>query len=153
MCKTNQSILLASICAGAVVLASAGCSSFRNTFARSHDERSAGRVVDDKKITKEVKTALSKEPVYKFDDVDVKTFAGNVELSGFVNTDDQKRRAEEIAKSEPGVTQVINGIALKPEMPTPTGRTGSAEQPRIYAAPNTAPGSSSTNNQARPNNP
>jgi osmotically-inducible protein OsmY len=153
MLKTNQSVLLAGVYVGIALVAATGCSSFRDTFARSKDERSTGRVVDDKKITKEVKTALNKEPVYKFNDVDVKTFAGTVELAGFVNTDDQKRRAEEIAKSQPGVTQVINGIALKPEAPAPTGRTGAAEQPRIYAAPPGTSGSTSTNNQVNPKNP
>jgi hyperosmotically inducible protein len=150
MQKINQSFLLASLCAGALLLGSAGCSS--NPFARSNDERSTGRVADDKKISKDVKTALKKEPVYKFESVDVQTFAGEVQLSGFVNTDEQKRRAEEIARSQPGVARVINGIALKPEMPQPTGRTGGAEQPHIYAEPNSVP-NSSTNNSANPRNP
>jgi len=145
MRKINPSFILASLCAGALLLGSAGCSS--NPFSKSSDERSAGRVSDDKKITKDVKTALKNEPVYKFDTVDVQTFAGQVQLSGFVNTEEQRRRAEEIAKSQPGVAGVSNAIALKPEI-QPTGRTGAGEQPHIYAEPN-----NSTNNSANPKNP
>lgn len=77
-------------------------------------ERTAGRTIDDKSIESDVKHHLAKEPVYKFHDVDVKAFNGVVQLSGFVNSDDQKRRAEEIAKQIPGVQQVVNAITLKP---------------------------------------
>src|SRR5262245_40516754 len=94
-----------------------GCSTYSG-------DRTEGRVVDDNKITKEVQNKLQSEPVYKFTDVDVKTFAGVVQLSGFVNSNDQKQRAAELAQSVPGVTQVMNSIALKPQpAPTPTGRT------------------------------
>jgi hypothetical protein len=151
MRKINPSFLLASLCAGALLLGSAGCSS--NPFSKTNDERSAGRVVDDKKITKEVKSALKNEPVFKFESVDVQTFAGEVQLSGFVNTEDQKHRAEEIARSQQGVARVINGIALKPEM-QPTGRTDNTkpagEPARIYAEPNSNP---ATNSPANPRNP
>src|SRR5882757_1281850 len=128
MQKINPSFVLAGFCAGALLLGSAGCSS--NPFTKSSDERSAGRVADDKKITKDVKTALKKEPVYKFDSVDVQTFAGEVQLSGFVNTEEQKRRAEEIAKSQPGVARVNNAIGLKSGTVQPTG---AGEQSHIYA--------------------
>lgn len=89
-----------------------GCA-MMNRSSQSH-ERTAGRTLDDKTITANVKDDLSREPVYKFDDIDVKTFNGVVQLSGFVNTEDQKRRAAEIAQHTPGVAQVVNSIALKP---------------------------------------
>jgi osmotically-inducible protein OsmY len=96
-----------------------GCQSW---FHRGTSERSEGRVVDDKRITHQVQAELKTEPVYKFDDVDVKTFDGVVQLSGFVNTEEQKRRAAELAQHIPGVAQVVNNITLKPQAPTPTGR-------------------------------
>lgn len=82
-----------------------------------HDtsDRTAGRVLDDKTITENVRTGLDQEPVYKFTDVDVRTFDGVVQLSGFVNSDDQKRRAGDIAQSVQGVAEVHNNISLKPE--------------------------------------
>jgi hyperosmotically inducible protein len=78
-------------------------------------------MVDDSRITADVQKDLKFEPVYKFSDVDVKTFNGVVQLSGFVTTDEQKRRAGEIAQQAPGVSQVVNSITLKPQI-TPTGR-------------------------------
>ena len=106
-----------------------GCSTYSG-------DRTEGRVVDDNKITKEVQNKLQSEPVYKFTDVDVKTFAGVVQLSGFVNSNDQKQRAAELAQSVPGVTQVMNSIALKPQpAPTPTGRTNVVQQIPSETAP------------------
>lgn len=102
------------------ILALTGC----EMFNRGSSDRTAGRELDDKTITENVKRDLNTEPVYKFTDVDVRTFDGVVQLSGFVNTDAQKHRAGEIAQQVPGVTQVDNNIALKPENQNmaPTGR-------------------------------
>ncbi len=114
-------------------------------------DRTAGRMVDDNRITSRVKSELNREPTYKFNDVDVKTFAGVVQLSGFVNSDEQKQRAGQIAQSTPGVTQVINSITLKPQQtPTPTGRStnGQLEQNQI-SAPTTNPSTTSTNLNTR----
>ena len=99
-----------------------GCSNM-GTSKSSHDERSEGRVVDDKNITKAVESKLKAEPVYKFESVDVKTFGGVVQLSGFVNNADQSQRAEQIARGVSGATQVINGLAIKPAgIPSATGK-------------------------------
>jgi osmotically-inducible protein OsmY len=97
-----------------------GCSTWSGH--RVEGERTAGRVVDDSRITADVQKELRAEPVYKFNDIDVKTFNGTVQLSGFVNTEDQKRKAAELAQHVPGVAQVVNSIALKTMAPTPTGR-------------------------------
>ena len=111
--------------AAAAMLTFAGCET------SSHDERSDGRQLDDKKITEHVEKELKEEPVYKFDSVQAKTFGGIVQLSGFVNTEDQKKRAGEVAQRVPGVRQVENSIALKPEPMAPTGSTNGL--PRIYS--------------------
>ena len=99
----------------------------------SKDERSDGRLLDDRHITADVKKSLKREPAYKFDDVNVDTFAGVVQLSGFVNNDAQRSRAEEIARNTPGTKAVSNGLALKPTNLEPTGRTNVNQ--RIYAEP------------------
>jgi len=80
-----------------------------------HGDRTMGRALDDKTITSTVKHDLNREPVYKFGDVDVKTFDGVVQLSGFVDTNEQKQRAGDIAQRAEGVTQVVNNITLKPQ--------------------------------------
>ena len=108
----------------AAMLALTGCEMMHH----NSDDRSAGRALDDKTITENVKKDLNQEPVYKFSDVDVKTFGGVVQLSGFVDTDEQKRRAGEIAQHVEGVSQVVNNITLKPTAQqqnnnlAPTGR-------------------------------
>jgi hyperosmotically inducible protein len=94
----------------------------------SSGDRTAGRALDDKHITMNVEEKLREEPVYKFSDVDVKTFAGVVQLSGFVSSDEQKRRAGELAQRVEGVSRVVNNITLKPNM-APTGRTNDLNQP------------------------
>lgn len=103
------------------MLALTGCEMMNH----GSSDRTAGRQLDDRTITSNVKQNLDNEPVYKFTDVDVKTFDGVVQLSGFVNTDDQKHRAGQIAEQVPGVTQVANNITLKPanQNIAPTGRT------------------------------
>jgi osmotically-inducible protein OsmY len=88
-------------------------------------DRTAGRALDDKTITATVQHDLNREPVYKFDGIDVKTYDGVVQLSGFVDTQEQKQRAGDIAKQSEGVTQVVNNITLKPNGNLqPTGRPG-----------------------------
>ena len=98
------------------------------------DERSEGRTKDDKEITEKVRKSLDEEPVFKFGNVDVKTYGGDVQLSGFVNTDEQKDRAGQIAAQTPGVTKVYNSLELKPFAPVPTGYTN-PPQNTIYSAP------------------
>jgi len=108
---------------GALAVAVAGLTGCESWGTRGSSERTAGRMVDDHRITQSVQSELKNEPVFKFNDVDVKTFDGVVQLSGFVNSDEQKRRAGELAQRVPGVTQVVNNITLKPfAPPTPTGR-------------------------------
>ena len=101
---------IAVIGAGVAVTGLTGCAN----WDQKRSERTTGRMVDDHHVTASVKHDLAAEPVFKFGDVDVKTFDGAVQLSGFVTSEEQKRRAGEIAQRVPGVTQVMNNISLKP---------------------------------------
>ncbi|HEY0548032.1 MAG TPA: BON domain-containing protein [Verrucomicrobiae bacterium] len=80
---------------------------------RDSHKRSTGRYIDDKMLVGKVKGALGDSAVYKFPDVNVNTYNGTVQLTGFVDTMDQKRKAEEIARNVHGVSGVQNQIALK----------------------------------------
>ncbi|HTL18372.1 MAG TPA: BON domain-containing protein [Patescibacteria group bacterium] len=82
-------------------------------------DRTTGQAINDKMIGFNVNHALSADPVLKYPDVKVNVYNGNAQLTGFVNTDEQRTRAAQIASGVPGVTQVINEITIKPE---PTGR-------------------------------
>ena len=120
-----------------MALATAGFTGCSTWGGGHHDERSEGRVEDDQQITRAIKNSLDNEPVYKFNDVNVNTFAGIVQLSGFVNSEEQKQRAGELAQEVPGVTQVQNDLTLKPhvaKVTEPVSATGRTE-PRIYSQP------------------
>ena len=82
---------------------------------------SAGAYAHDKEIATRIKTNLYKDPAVKGSEVAVNVLNGQVQLSGFVETPEAKRRAEEIAASTPGVARVYNNIVVG-TTPTPTGR-------------------------------
>lgn len=75
--------------------------------------RSAGEVVDDATITTQVKTALLANKVLEGISISVKTFSGEVTLTGAVESPEQISKAEEIAYSVRGVKKVNNLITLK----------------------------------------
>jgi osmotically-inducible protein OsmY len=81
--------------------------------AGNQHERSTGEYIDDKAVTSRVRSALSDNAEYKFKDVNVTTFRGTVQLSGFVISSDQKRKAGEIAKGVAGVKDVENNLTVK----------------------------------------
>lgn len=99
------SVLLA-LASGGVLALSAGC-------AGTATQQSTGEYVDDATITTKVKTAFVRDEVVKAMQVEVTTFKGHVQLSGFVDTATQKTRAGQIAKGIAGVTDVTNNISVK----------------------------------------
>lgn len=76
-------------------------------------ERSTGEYIDDKALNNRVRSALGENPEFKFGDVNVTSFRGIVQLSGFVNTTDQKKTAGTIAEKVRGVKTVENNITVK----------------------------------------
>jgi hyperosmotically inducible periplasmic protein len=75
--------------------------------------RTAGEVVDDATITTAVKAKLFDDSVVRGFAISVKTFEGEVTLTGGVDTQEQKDRAGEIAQSVTGVRKVNNLIKIK----------------------------------------
>jgi len=72
-----------------------------------------GTEVDDTVITTKVKAALLADPDIKSFDIAVETHKGEVQLSGFVDTQEQMDQAVEIAKKIEGVTDVGNKMSIK----------------------------------------
>ena len=83
-----------------------GCAGNRYT-------QSTGERIDDTADSSRVRKALSADTQYKYGDVTVQTFKGVVQLSGFVNSRDQKNRAGDLAKNVQGVRGVENNITVK----------------------------------------
>ena len=64
-------------------------------------------------ITTRVKTKLFQDPITKGFDISVATFKDEVQLSGYVDSQAQKERAELLARSVPGVRSVKNDLMVK----------------------------------------
>jgi hyperosmotically inducible periplasmic protein len=90
-----------------------GVQNVRNNLAIGHTDRSAGEVVDDGVVTTKVKAALISEPTTKARDITVVTREGIVQLSGFVDSAEEKANAAEIARGIAGVKEVRNDLAIK----------------------------------------
>lgn len=76
-------------------------------------QESTGEYVDNSVITARVKTAIFKEPSLKSAEINVETFKGEVQLSGFVSSQSDINRAVEIARAVDGVKSVENDMQLK----------------------------------------
>ena len=72
-----------------------------------------GEYVDDTVITTKVKAALLAHPETKVLQVNVETFKGVVQLSGFVVNQAVASRAVELARTVKGVNQVKNDMRLR----------------------------------------
>ena len=99
---TRASILFAAISLGALV----GCAS-----TQSHE--STGQYIDDTAITTSVKAAIFNDPALKSAEINVETFKGRVQLSGFVAGEANIQRAVQVAQGVKGVTSVGNDMRLK----------------------------------------
>jgi len=74
---------------------------------------STGEDIDNTAITARIKKAFASDELVRARDVKVESFRGTVQLSGFVDTAEQKERAESLAKAIPGVKAVENNIIVK----------------------------------------
>lgn len=72
-----------------------------------------GEYIDDSVITAKVKTAIFNEPSLKSAEINVETFKGTVQLSGFVSTQANISRAVEVTRGVGGVKSVKNDMRLK----------------------------------------
>jgi hyperosmotically inducible periplasmic protein len=86
---------------------------FLAACAATSTDESTGEYVDDAAITAKVKTALLQDPEVSGLAINVETFKGTVQLSGFANTERERRRAETLARSVAGVQSIQNDIQLK----------------------------------------
>jgi osmotically-inducible protein OsmY len=86
---------------------------FSTACSSTATKQSTGEYIDDTAITAKVKSAFVKDDSVKANDVQVETFRGVVQLSGFVDSSVQKQQAEAVARGVNGVRDVTNNIQLK----------------------------------------
>ena len=87
-------------------LALAGCGS-------TPTSRSTGDVLDDSVIATKVKTKMVEDPVVHALDIQVESYKGTVQLSGFASSQREIDRAVHLASNTAGVKSVKNDIRLK----------------------------------------
>ena len=100
--RKTASTLIAALMLSAV----AGC-------ATNAQQESTGQYIDDTVITTSVKAAILNDPTLKVAEINVETFKGVVQLSGFVRSQDNIATAMNVARSVNGVKSVKNDMRLK----------------------------------------
>ena len=102
--KLSKRIATLLFAASLVVIA--GCAS-----TAKHE--GSGEYVDDTVITTKVKAEIFNEPTLKSAEINVETFKGVVQLSGFVSSNASIDKAVSITRSVKGVVNVKNDMHLK----------------------------------------
>ena len=98
-------ILSILICVGLIAVF-VGCAS-------TPKSEGTGEYVDDSAITTKVKAAIFNDPALKVFQINVETFKGEVQLSGFVDSAQSVTKAGEVARGVEGVKSVKNNLIVK----------------------------------------
>lgn len=96
------SLILATVALTAI----AGCASTAKT-------EGTGQYIDDSVITTRAKAAIFNDPSLKSAEINVETFKGRVQLSGFVSSQSDINRAVDLTAKVGGVVSVTNDMRLK----------------------------------------
>jgi osmotically-inducible protein OsmY len=86
------------------------------TGCAMHKEETARSSVNDQQLSTRIRQDLDQDPSVNATELKVTALNGEVQLSGFVDSQASKERAGQIAASTPGVVKVDNNLIL------PTGR-------------------------------
>lgn len=86
---------------------------FLPACADTSRQESTGEYVDDTVITTRVKAAIFNEPSLKSAQINVETFKGTVQLSGFVSSRADIDTAARVARGVTGVASVRNDMVLR----------------------------------------
>lgn len=81
--------------------------------AENGSHRATGEYIDDTVITAKVKTAILNDPQTKVLEIHVETYKGEVQLSGFVSSQEEADRAVELTRNVKGVTSVKNDMLIR----------------------------------------
>jgi hyperosmotically inducible protein len=81
--------------------------------ASTQKQEGTGEYVDDSVITSKVKAAIFSESTLKSAEINVETFKGAVQLSGFVSSETAANKAVEVARTVKGVKSVKNDMRIK----------------------------------------
>lgn len=121
MPNLNAALLVAAVLACAAL---AGCASTedrkseaaaqkKSEKSEAAPEQAAQEVLNDSVVTAKVKAKLVDDPVTKAYQINVETFKGTVQLSGFVDSAETVSRATRLAKDVGGVKDVKNSLQVR----------------------------------------
>lgn len=92
--------------AAVAIIAMVGCAS-------TSKQESTGQYFDDSAITAKVKAAIFNDPSLKSTEINIETFKGVVQMSGFVSSQASIDKAIEVARGVGGVSSIKNDMRLK----------------------------------------
>src|ERR1700712_2019020 len=101
-----QSAIAQSVLATTLLVSLAAC-------APTPTREGTGEYVDDSVITTKVKAVFAADSTVKATQVNVETFKGTVQLSGFVDSRESAQKAVELARGVKGVKSVKNDIVVR----------------------------------------
>ena len=81
--------------------------------ASTSKQEGTGEYFDDTVVTTKVKAAILNEPSLKSAEINVETFKGVVQLSGFVNSQADINKAAEVVRKVNGVKSIKNDMRVK----------------------------------------
>jgi osmotically-inducible protein OsmY len=102
----KQSNTISAIFLALVLTTAMGCAS-------TSKQEGTGEYIDDSVITTKVKAAIFNDASLKSAEINVETYKGVVQLSGFVNSRSDIQRAVEVARGVKGVTSVKDDMRVK----------------------------------------
>ena len=76
-------------------------------------QQPAGEAIEDGVVTAKVKAALVQDPITKAHNINVETFKGQVQLSGYVENDEARTRALQVARDVAGVRKVTDAMQVR----------------------------------------
>ena len=97
----------------ALVIAAVAAAASLAACSETPTRESTGQYVDDATITAKVKGALLKDQSLKALQIGVETYKQVVQLSGFVDSPVEAKRAQEVARNVDGVQSVRNDLIVK----------------------------------------
>ena len=98
--------LLSAVFLAVTLVSFVGCAS-------TSKQESTGQYMDDSVITTKVKTAIFNEPDLKSLEINVETFKGVVQVSGFVSSQAAINKAVQVTRAVSGVKSVKNDMRIK----------------------------------------
>jgi osmotically-inducible protein OsmY len=97
----------------ALIVAAALCGLGGTGCTSAPRQQPVAEAIDDGVVTAKVKAKLSEDPVTKVHQIGVETFKGVVQLSGFVETEQVRTRALQLAKETAGVKNVKDAMETR----------------------------------------